>query len=261
MFPCRMVHTLAAGVFFSGYIKDMLCLPRPLSPPLQRITMSGSAALEYGFPSTHSTNAVSVAVYSLAMLNSPDSTLNPSVNALLQAVTYIYVTSIVLGRLYCGMHGFFDVIIGCSLGALLGVVEYSYGDVFSDFVAGSGKNVLVIVLVVLALVRVHPEPADDCPCYDDSLAFAGVFLGAEISTWHFARSPVAWTEPCLATTPYRFESLGIVKTVLRIVLGVLMIFSWREVMKPFLLRILPPIFRGLGKLGLLLPRRFFTEAS
>ena len=239
----------------------MLCLPRPLSPPLQRITMSGSAALEYGFPSTHSTNAVSVAVYSLAMLNSPDSTLSPGMNALLQAVTYLYVTSIVLGRLYCGMHGFFDVVIGCLLGAFLGIVEYSYGGVFSDFVASSAKNVLVIVLVVLALVRMHPEPADDCPCYDDSLAFAGVFLGAEISTWHFARSPIAWTEPCLATIPYRFESLGIIKTALRIVLGVLLIFSWREVMKPFLLRILPPIFRGLGKLGLLLPRRFFTQAS
>jgi len=55
----KMVHVLASGVIWSGFIKDMLCLPRPLSPPLHRITMSGSAALEYGFPSTHSTNAVS----------------------------------------------------------------------------------------------------------------------------------------------------------------------------------------------------------
>lgn len=257
-----MVHILASGVFFSGFLKDMLCLPRPLSPPLQRITMSGSAALEYGFPSTHSTNAVSVAVYALAMLNSPDSTLSPSVNALLQTVTYIYVGSIVLGRLYCGMHGFFDVVVGCLLGALIGMVEYLYGDVFGDFVvSGSATNVLTVVLTILALVRLHPEPADDCPCFDDSVAFAGVTLGIEMSTWHFARSSIAWTEPCLATIPYRFESLGIVKTILRIALGVLVIFVWRETMKPFLLRILPPIFRGLGKLGLLLPRRFFTQAS
>lgn len=32
-------------------------------------------------------------------------------------------------------------------------------------------------------------------------------------------------------------------------------------MKPSLLRILPPIFRGLERAGLLLPRKFFTKAS
>lgn len=32
-------------------------------------------------------------------------------------------------------------------------------------------------------------------------------------------------------------------------------------MKPLLLRVLPPVFRGLEKAGLLLPRRFFTRAS
>lgn len=258
----RMVHVLASGVFFSGFIKDLLCLPRPLSPPLQRITMSGSAALEYGFPSTHLTNAVSVAIYALAALNSPDSTVGAGTNTFLQGLMYLYVGSIVLGRLYCGMHGFFDVVIGCIIGTLIAFVQCSYGDKFDEYVlAGSVSHVIIVTLVVLALVRLHPEPADDCPCFDDSISFAGVFLGAQFAGWQFAHSSVAWTEPWLATAPYRFESLGVSKTVLRILLGVLVIFAWRETMKPFLLRVLPPIFRGLGKLGLLLPRRFFTQAS
>lgn len=257
----RMVHVLASGVFFSGFVKDLLCLPRPLSPPLQRITMSGSAALEYGFPSTHSTNAVSVAIYVLAALNSPDSAFGTGTNTLLQALMYLYVGSIVLGRLYCGMHGFFDVIIGCMLGAFLAFVQCSYGDKFDEYIiAGGVQNIIIVTLVVLALVRLHPEPADDCPCFDDSVSFVGVFLGAQIAGWQFARSSVAWTEPWLATAPYRFETLGLSKTVLRIVFGVILIFTWRETSKPFLLRILPPIFRGLSKLGLLLPRRFFTQA-
>lgn len=77
----RMVHVHASGVFFSGFLKDMWRLPRPLSPPLNRITMSKSATLEYGFPSTHSTNAVSVAVYALFMLNSSEYHLLSSLGA------------------------------------------------------------------------------------------------------------------------------------------------------------------------------------
>lgn len=183
-------------------------------------------------------------------------------NALFQGLLYFYVGSIVLGRLYCGMHGFFDVIIGCLLGAFLAFVQIAYGDIFDDFVlAGGATNLLIVVLIMLALVRVHPEPADDCPCFDDSVSFAGVMLGVQIAGWQFAGTSIAWTEPCLGAAPYSYEKLGLVKTMLRIVFGVLLIFVWRETMKPFLLRILPPIFRGLGKLGLLLPRRFFTQAS
>ncbi|KAH8696603.1 PAP2 domain protein [Talaromyces proteolyticus] len=257
-----MLNVLAAGVFWSGFIKDLLCLPRPLSPPLQRITMSGSAALEYGFPSTHSTNAISVAIYALALLWSPDNTLNPGINFSMQAALYIYAVSIIAGRLYCGMHGFLDVIIGSGLGALIAWVQCQYGLLFDSWIiAATGKQILIVILTVLALVRVHPEPADDCPCFDDSVSFAGVFIGAQISSWDFAKSDLAWPEPSPDTIPYRFETLGWSKTLLRILIGVVAVFVWREVMKPLLLRLLPPVFRGLKKAGLLLPRRFFTQAS
>lgn len=258
----RMVHVLASGVFSSGFLKDLLCLPRPLSPPLQRITMSGSAALEYGFPSTHSTNAVSVAVYTLSLLHSPENTLAPTVKLVLQGFLYLYAVSIVVGRLYCGMHGFLDVIVGCGLGTLIAWIRCRYGEMYDEYLASAtAKEVFLIVLIVLVLVRIHPEPADDCPCFDDSVAFAGVFMGAEVGFWHYAHTSIAWSEPTPGTIPYRLSSLGWFKTILRLVIGVFAVFAWREVTKPLLLRALPPIFRGLEKAGLLLPRRFFTQAS
>ncbi|CRG83780.1 Dihydrosphingosine 1-phosphate phosphatase C823,11 [Talaromyces islandicus] len=257
-----MLNVLAAGVFWSGFIKDLLCLPRPLSPPLQRITMSGSAALEYGFPSTHSTNAISVAIYAIALLRSAENTMSPLVNSAAQAALYVYAVSIIVGRLYCGMHGFLDVIIGSGLGALIAWVQCQYGLLFDSWIiAATGKQIVLVILIVLVLVRLHPEPADDCPCYDDSVSFAGVFIGAQIASWDFAQSPLAWPEPSPDTIPYRLEAVGWPKTILRIVIGVFAVFAWREVMKPLLLRILPPVFRGLSKAGLLLPRRFFTQAS
>lgn len=257
-----MVHILASGVFFSGFVKDLLCLPRPLSPPLQRITMSGSAALEYGFPSTHATNAVSVVIYALYLLRSPDSTVPPTMSTILQCGLYIYATSIVIGRLYCGMHGFSDVIVGSLLGALISFAQCAFGDMFDDYVfSGSIKELIIVVLIILALVRIHPEPADDCPCFDDSVAFAGVMIGTEVGTWHFAQTSFAWSDPGPGTVPFQFETIGWLNSVLRILLGVFTIFVWREVMKPSLLRFLPPLFRIIERLGLSLPRRFFTKAS
>ena len=155
-----MVHILASGVFFSGIIKDLLCIPRPLSPPLNRITLSHSASLEYGFPSTHSTNAASVAVYGLFLLHSPGLVIDSKLKITLEVASYAYMTSIILGRLYCGMHGFLDVFVGAALGALLAASQCLYGDCFDDFIHNcSFKELFIVVLIILVLVRIHPEPA------------------------------------------------------------------------------------------------------
>ncbi|KAI5803472.1 PAP2 superfamily-domain-containing protein [Peziza echinospora] len=256
-----MVHLLAAGVFFSGFIKDYFCLPRPLSPPLHRITMSGSAALEYGFPSTHSTNAVSVTVYSLAILHSADA-MDPVLRTSLEALAWVYALSIVLGRLYCGMHGFLDVIVGSLLGALLAWVELVYGDVFNNWLyAGEWQVPVIITVVILVFVRIHPEPADSCPCFDDGVAFAGVVVGIEAGHWHYARTSFSWDYPSPATVPWSFSEVGILKSIARIVLGVVLIFAWRGFMKPTLHTLLPPVFRIIEQTGFSIPRKDFKPAS
>lgn len=257
-----MVHILLSGVFFTGFFKDMLSLPRPLSPPLHRITMSGHVSLEYGFPSTHSTNAASVAVFALYNLRSPDCLLQDSTKLFLEFLSFAYVISIVLGRLYCGMHGFLDVIAGSLLGTVISVVECTYGDQFYEFLHNSSwKAAATIALVIVVLIRVHPEPADDCPCFDDSVASSGVMIGIEIGGWHYATGKWASNFPVPGTVPFSLEELGWVKTILRIVVGVLVIFAWREVMKPTLLKSLPHLFRVLEKYGFILPRKFFMPAS
>jgi len=249
----RMVHILASGVFFTGFLKDFFSLPRPLSPPLHRITMSGSAALEYGFPSTHSANAVSVAVYALFTLHSPDCQLQQSTKLLLEIVSYCYAFSIILGRLYCGMHGFLDVIFGSILGAVISAVECIYGaDIDRYLHSSTWVAPAVVALVIIVLIRVHPEPADDCPCFDDSVAFAGVMIGIEIG---------GWSVPVPATVPFDLEHMGWIVVILRVLVGVLVIFAWREVMKPTLLRLLPHVFRFIEKYGFILPRKYFMPAS
>lgn len=253
---------LAAGVFFSGYLKDLVCLPRPLSPPLTRISRSTSAALEYGFPSTHSTNAVSVVVYAFYVLHTAEEPWLQNATPYIQAFLVWYAVSIFLGRLYCGMHGFLDVIVGGLLGGIIATVQIMFGDMFDVWaIEGSSQNLLIVTLFNLVLVRVHPEPADDCPCFDDSLAFSGVFMGIQVGAWRFARSSLSWSAPMLATTPFVLSEIGGLMAVIRILVGIAIIFAWRGIMKPTLFKILPPIFRVVESLGLLLPRRFFLGAS
>ena len=257
-----MTHMLATGVFFSGFMKDLLCLPRPWSPPLQRISRSASAALEYGFPSTHSTNAVSVAMYTVHAVRDSENPIISDNSLLLQILACFYATSIVIGRLYCGMHGFFDVFIGSLLGALIAFIQISTADQFDDWIFnGSFNNILAVTLVVLVLVRVHPEPADDCPCFDDSVAFSGVFIGIQIGAWQLARSQYSATDAFPSTIPFSLNALGWPIIIFRFLLGVFTIFAWRGMAKPTLLRVLPPVFRFIGTLGLLLPRKFFLNAS
>jgi dihydrosphingosine 1-phosphate phosphatase len=216
--------------------------------------MSGSAALEYGFPSTHSANAVSVALYAILCLRSPDNPFQPSTRTALEALSYFYAVSIVFGRLYCGMHGFVDVIIGSIMGAAITVVEYYYGPPLEIYLQSGWVPVFVAVLTIIVLVRVHPEPADDCPCFDDSVCFAGVMIGLEVGTWHFARTP-------FASIPFDLHGLGWLAVILRVLFGVLVVFVWREVAKPTLLKVLPHVFRPIETWGLSLPRRFFMPAS
>ncbi|EPE07579.1 long-chain base protein 3 [Ophiostoma piceae UAMH 11346] len=250
-----LVHILASGVFFSGFLKDMCSLPRPLSPPLHRITMSEGVALEYGFPSTHSTNAVSVAVYAVLQLSVSE--FSPSTKLLLEGLSYFYAVSIIIGRLYCGMHGFLDVILGGFMGAAISLVEFYWVPALELYMQQSSWSApLTAALIIIVLVRIHPEPADDCPCFDDSVAFAGVMIGLEIGTWHISRLRSA-----LSLLPGGIASPGLVIAIARIVLGVLIVFAWREVMKPTLLKVLPHLFRIIETQGLNLPRRFFVQAS
>ena len=225
--------------------------------------MSGSAALEYGFPSTHSANAVSVAVYGLLMLRDPDNTLPPTTRSGLEILAYFYAVSIVFGRLYCGMHGFLDVVIGSILGAAISLVVFHYGPPLDEYMHSSSWVAPVIAgLIIVILVRIHPEPADDCPCFDDSVAFAGVVIGLEFGTWTYGRIPGdPWVTHAHADTTVDVTPLGLGVNIARIVIGVLIVFLWRETMKPLLLKTLPSLFRLIENSGFILPRRFFTPAS
>src|SRR5271170_5257047 len=101
----------------------------------------------------------------------PGSTFaSPIAYSMATSVIVWYATSIVLGRLYCGMHSFTDVAVGTILGSTIGVIQGLYGPLIEDAIAGSNWILPASAcLLCLLLTNQHPQPVEDCPCFEDAI--------------------------------------------------------------------------------------------
>ncbi|OLL27081.1 Dihydrosphingosine 1-phosphate phosphatase [Neolecta irregularis DAH-3] len=248
-----LVDVLGVGLFFTGVLKDLLCLPRPLSPPLHRISMSRNVCLEYGFPSTHSANAVAVALYSIAFLHASE--LQMLSKSILGVLALIYLTNLHFEDIAKPL----DIFAGSAIGALVCYLRWTFkSDIESVVISQSIMVPLVLVPTTLLLIRLHPEPVDPCPCFDDGVAFASVIMGTHLGHWRFAMSYVGYP---IGSITYNFGKTGIFISIARIALGITTIISWRVLMKPLLFTLLPPVFRFFELLGLSIPRKHYIKAS
>lgn len=44
-----------------------------------------------------------------------------------------------------------------------------------------------VIPFCLLLVHRHPEPVDDCPCFEDAIAFMSVVMGEYLTRWYMAQ--------------------------------------------------------------------------
>lgn len=262
-----LVFVLGIGIYLTGNLKDFLCLPRPRSPPLHRITLSSYTALEYGFPSSHSANATAVTLVLVRKLLLMELDYNTKVYAMI--ATAVYYFSLIFGRIYCGMHGFLDVLMGSFIGLSLFLFRVYFGQQLDDYfvldVDGNFGNFtpLIIISFYLFLIHIHFEPVDNCPCFDDSVAFIGVLIGLDLSHWlayktlYFIRaSENKVISPIIIS--YDYEQIGLVKTIIRVVLGITLVVTWQTLSKKVVYTILPPIYKTIG---VYLPRRNYQPTA
>lgn len=185
-----------------------------------------------------------------------------------------YAGSIVLGRLYCGMHSFVDVIAGCLLGAGIGLIQGTYGQQSEELIAGANWTLPVSALLLcLLLTNQHPQPVDDCPCFEDAIASLALLTGTVMSRWHAAQSGMDVPSGFYTSRTPGWENITMGDTlvwwlfaVLKMVTGVSAIFAWRLIVKSIMHTVLPPLFRCasrfVGNIGWQLPaRRWYTPAT
>ncbi|KAI0824912.1 PAP2-domain-containing protein [Trametes gibbosa] len=291
---------LAVGVYITSFMKDLFCCPRPFAPPVTRLTL-GSHHLEYGFPSTHSTNSVSIALFYYSLVqrlytptgltvvtSAGDLTgfndTTPTVvsaktivqnEALISTTTYwifiaaliFYIFSIVFGRLYTAMHSFTDCLGGMVIGASIWALHIYVGGYVDAWVRTSGWIVpAVIVPLCLFLVHKHPQPVDDCPCFEDAIAFISVIMGEFLARWymhHHGYDESFFVRPMPGSTWATWADIATwwAFAVIKMVIGVLTIVIWRMAAKSFSHFVLPPTFRFLSHTFTLPNRRFYTPAT
>ncbi|KAH9477378.1 Dihydrosphingosine 1-phosphate phosphatase [Psilocybe cubensis] len=343
-----LLAILGLGIYGSSVIKDLFCSPRPFAPPVTRLTI-GSHHLEYGFPSTHSTNSVSIAliffahVHRLAstpipssqtiistitngtstIINSSDTTeymISPRLYYFINFILFIYAFSVVFGRLYTAMHSFTDCITGILLGAGIWWAHTDWAGapyllepsnplnalcaflgfgtlqpsgallVFMGQGLAAGKWIekwiqyggwevpLILIPLCLFAVHVHPQPVDDCPCFEDAIAILSVVLGSLVSRWAVCYSQAGMDlvkNVIMPGSGWILEAGQWVQVerewndvlvwwtfaAIKMSFGILVIFVWRLLAKSALHIILPPTFRLLARAFQLPHRRFYTPAT
>ncbi|KAF3988301.1 hypothetical protein FT663_04061 [Candidozyma haemuli var. vulneris] len=265
-----LVAVLGYGIYVSGFFKDFLCLPRPRSPPLHRITMSSYTTQEYGWPSSHSANATAVTLILFAKLWDYMDSFSTLQVVSLSALLLLYYFSLIVGRLYCGMHGFFDILTGAAIGASLFAFRRYLAPAYDTWLLLSSRNdtvigiigtVILIVLGHLYLIHIYPEPVDDCPCFDDSVAFVGVLIGLDLSHLFFIvteRIAPGTDLNTILSIPWSFEKHGVFLSALRMALGIILVVIWKAISKPVLFTILPPLYKFLG---IYLPRKQYMPTA
>lgn len=261
-----LIAVLGFGIYVTGFCKDYLCLPRPRSPPLHRITMLSYTTQEYGWPSSHAANATAVSLILCARLFEGPFTKE---KAALGVLLVLYYFSLVVGRLYCGMHGFFDILTGLAIGTVMFLFRHFFGETWDQFLLfshndswfGIVSTFVFLFVFHITLIHIYPEPVDDCPCFDDSVAFVGVLLGIDLGHYlnvltNYQTPHNPWGDPIMVA--YSFAELGYLRSFARGVLGIVLVLTWKVVLKPIVFSILPPIYKWVG---IYLPRRNYVSTA
>lgn len=230
-----LVYILGYSIFLSGFLKDFWCLPRPRAPPVKRSTLSDYTTKEYGAPSSHSANAMGASMYFI-YCTWACSTFSLSAKIFFTLLAFTYYMTLILGRIYCGMHGILDIVSGSICGAICFGSRLGLSILFKDFKSGEYLWFpLVSLFIGLTLLYTHVRPVDECPCFVDSVAFIGVASGYEIGDWIIQRTGMQ-----LDCTKY--SEIGKI-VFLRPFVAVPIILIWKELLSKkvvytFLIKIL-----------------------
>ena len=153
--------------------KECLQLPRPRRGKVVA-QLESHYAVEYGWPSTHAANAVSMPwllVYLAYVANVPHATLG-----VVAAIACTWTVSCSLSRFYMGVHTSADVRAGLLLGLVFLAAGITFGaDVDAELVSSRWTRTLAPLLMA-GMVAVYPRPKR--PVWVSSPGDTATILGA-----------------------------------------------------------------------------------
>ncbi|KAK2846872.1 hypothetical protein Q5P01_009871 [Channa striata] len=233
-FLCRRLVNMWTLVMYVGQVmKDVLKLPRPLSPPVVKLETRVDA--EYGLPSTHAMAATAISFTFL--LSAPSRIQFQFEVGLLIAVT---LSSLVcLSRLYTGMHSVLDVVSGALISVVLMFLTYPFWETFDQFQLTSSISPVVALVLPLFLSYTYPELDHYSTTRGDTTTILGSWAGCSIGYW--VNEQLGQTFEPQGTLPVplpTFTANALLRSATRFLLGVVALVGTRQVMKTLSLRLL-----------------------
>ncbi|KAJ1853768.1 Long-chain base-1-phosphate phosphatase [Coemansia sp. RSA 2703] len=220
MFSRGLTFVVLWSIYFSGWVKDYISAPRPASPPIVHITRSPAHTFEYGFPSSHTTYVVATIIYiTHFMLNEWGTPLN-GVLAFWTVGCFI-----VVGRIYCGLHSFIDVIGGGVIGVIEAFTMIAFYPQFDTLLLTTPGPLYLMTILYVALTNI-PRSLDLCPCCVDSYCATSVTLGLAIGTWIHSRLPFLWHNGFADKIAWD-SSLTILQNTLRCSIALVLVVTWK----------------------------------
>ncbi|XP_034404535.1 sphingosine-1-phosphate phosphatase 2 [Cyclopterus lumpus] len=177
-FLCRRLVNMWTLVMYVGQVmKDVLKLPRPLSPPVVKLETRVDA--EYGLPSTHAMAATAISF--TVLLSAPSRIQFQFEVGLLIALT---LSSLVcLSRLYTGMHSVLDVVCGALISAAILLLTYPYWEAFDRLQLTSRVSPVAALSLPLLLSYTYPAAARYSTTRGDTTTILGAGAGSSVGYW------------------------------------------------------------------------------
>ncbi|XP_053363903.1 sphingosine-1-phosphate phosphatase 2 isoform X1 [Clarias gariepinus] len=231
-FLCRRLVNMWAVVMYIGQVmKDVLKLPRPLSPPVVKL----EHRVEFGMPSTHAMAATAIAF--TLLLSATERVKFQFELGLVIAVVLSALVS--LSRLYTGVHSAMDVICGTLISGLILAVSYPHWDSLDFYQLNSPLSPAITLFLPLILCYKYPELDHYSATRGDTTIILGCGAGCSVGYWLNQRlgmtfepsGPFPVTLPPMNTTLF---TLGFA----RFCVGVSILVLTRQVMKWIALRLL-----------------------
>ncbi|XP_028401923.1 probable sphingosine-1-phosphate phosphatase [Dendronephthya gigantea] len=231
------------GFFVSNFLKNCLCLPRPPSPPVIPLE---EASETWGLPSHHSVLCVVLPwyiwFYSMIHFN-----LGYPEQSLLFVIITTWSFSVLLCRVYLGVHSPADVVSGSIFGCLILTFWMKIDNYFDHYIS-LGNNVIMQALIyTIVLLFIHPRPKLRTGSFQETVCMLGTVVGFVI-----ARS--AWTarKPVLCKTVLRelTDSTSWINVILissgRLLIGFILVLAVKALGKITFRYIVSNIYNIIG---------------
>lgn len=214
-----MVLLMALCFYITGFFKNLLCLPRPPSPPvipLQRCQ-------DWSLPSHHAVLNVNVPwfIWFYAIFNY-------SMHLPAQIGLFVFISiwslSVILSRIYLGVHSPADILSGVVLGCIVLAIWLQCYEWIDTSLSDSPSllGLFGVVFLVILLLYLHPDPLPLTIIFAETVCMTGVAMGFVIG--HVLTPPLSWGRGLLEER-HNYSSLWtiVVCSVVRFLLGLLVL--------------------------------------